>query len=696
MSYIILGLVLFIAFSIGLNLGLHGVINVHNTGQVVSQGEPTKQQRANTDLRQGIKDVIVGKDEVPIENVSPAKPHTPQQQQTHVKSDIGWASKSSYPQPSKSQRKSHQQQQQQQQAVASASLMSSSTPQTPQAHHEDVRNARVLVDEACSVQTYMDVVQHTSASLENEKLHLSNRDDISSYIDKGGKIPVVMMTCNRANLLKTTLASLFSVRGIVRENVLVLQDGKNREVEAVVRDHNLQLVQHDPSQLRYADGATRIAKHYKYSLTAAFDHFPLAPAIIIVEDDLLFSPDFLDYFEQVAPILDVDATSFLVSAWSDNGYKGKVDDPYALRRTEFFPGLGWLLPRKLYKQELEDKWPSEHWDHWLRSYPINRGREIIYPQVPRTYHNGIRGTFMDTGTHNRYFRDIAYNQDKHITWKKHVGVSLSGATVKSTPLEDKTPIYAQAVEAVYETRIEALVSKCTHLRAAEDLSSTHGIICIWLDVAPEGKAGRLPPFEPLAKFFGIWHEHSRGVHRGLHEFYYGTGASRYILVLNVFGHDRGGGTGRIKGGRTYKYLKPDEARFLQPTEFTQELKHSLEQAQSVQHLQTSGVKVVGARAAGLSCNQVCASETGEGEEEGMACDELSLPVINSCSALQSVFSCSGGCSESLGSEQPAMVLETVAGQGHKPGLCLFSSNAAASTCNASHKYTQRACPCKRI
>ena len=77
MSYIILGLVLFIAFSIGLNLGLHGVINVHNTGQVVSQGEPTRQQRANTDLRQGIKDVIVGKDKVPIQNVSPAKPHTP-------------------------------------------------------------------------------------------------------------------------------------------------------------------------------------------------------------------------------------------------------------------------------------------------------------------------------------------------------------------------------------------------------------------------------------------------------------------------------------------------------------------------------------------------------------------------------------------------------------------------------------------
>lgn len=77
----------------------------------------------------------------------------------------------------------------------------------------------------------------------------------------------------------------------------------------------------------------------------------------------------------------MDSTTFVVSAWNDNGFKGKVQDPYRLMRTEFFPGLGWLLPRKLYKGELEKKWPNEHWDHWLRSTPIHKNREIIYPQV---------------------------------------------------------------------------------------------------------------------------------------------------------------------------------------------------------------------------------------------------------------------------------------------------------------------------
>ncbi len=125
--------------------------------------------------------------------------------------------------------------------------------------------------------------------------------------------------------------------------------------------------------------------HYKYSLSSAFDRYPTAPALIVVEDDLLFSPDFYEYFRAVAPVLDEDPTTFVVSAWSDNGFKGRVRDKYALRRTDYFPGLGWMLTRRLYKNELEDHWPREHWDHWLRSAAINKNREIVFPQVLLEY-----------------------------------------------------------------------------------------------------------------------------------------------------------------------------------------------------------------------------------------------------------------------------------------------------------------------
>jgi hypothetical protein len=34
--------------------------------------------------------------------------------------------------------------------------------------------------------------------------------------------------------------------------------------------------------------------------------------VIVVEDDLLFAPDFLEYFEANAPLLDIDPTTFVL------------------------------------------------------------------------------------------------------------------------------------------------------------------------------------------------------------------------------------------------------------------------------------------------------------------------------------------------------------------------------------------------
>ena len=43
-------------------------------------------------------------------------------------------------------------------------------------------------------------------------------------------------------------------------------------------------------------------------------------------------------------------------------------------------------------------------------------------QVPRTFHNGIVGTFMNLETHNRYFRDVAYNTDENVKWDVQTGI----------------------------------------------------------------------------------------------------------------------------------------------------------------------------------------------------------------------------------------------------------------------------------
>ena len=213
----------------------------------------------------------------------------------------------------------------------------------------------------------------------------STKGEITTYLQNGGALPIVLLTCNRPDQLKKTLDSLLSVRGVTKDNLIVAQDGAVKAVAEVAKTNGLKLLQNvEGINLRGGaggDGAERIAKHYKFSLSAAFNQMPLAPAIIIVEDDLLFSPDFYEYLAATAPVLETDPTTFVVSAWNDNGFNGRVSDVHALRRTEFFPGLGWLLPRKLYKNELEQQWPSQHWDHWLRSVEVHGTRDIVYPEV---------------------------------------------------------------------------------------------------------------------------------------------------------------------------------------------------------------------------------------------------------------------------------------------------------------------------
>ena len=126
---------------------------------------------------------------------------------------------------------------------------------------------------------------------------------------------------------------------------------------------------------RSSKGYYKIARHYKWALNQLFNVFNY-DTVIIVEDDLDISPDFFDYFSALHPILKGDPSLWCISAWNDNGKDALVaNDPgtglsrglplltslspaaEALFRSDFFPGLGWMLTKDLWN-ELEVKWPK--------------------------------------------------------------------------------------------------------------------------------------------------------------------------------------------------------------------------------------------------------------------------------------------------------------------------------------------------
>ncbi len=89
-------------------------------------------------------------------------------------------------------------------------------------------------------------------------------------------------------------------------------------------------------------------------------------------------------------------TLMAVSAFNDNGIPSmiriiedekKSDTATAtagarnVLRSDFFGGLGWMMPRYLWEEVKPPKWPDGFWDDWLREPSQQKGRECLRPEV---------------------------------------------------------------------------------------------------------------------------------------------------------------------------------------------------------------------------------------------------------------------------------------------------------------------------
>ena len=162
------------------------------------------------------------------------------------------------------------------------------------------------------------------------------------------RFPIVLITHDRHVLLYRTLLSLLSLRGINETAVVVSCDGTSPQIKAVVeRFKGVNLVQNTDLG-NHIPNRNRITLHYKFTLSYMFDQFPASSYIIVVEDDMVFAPDFLDYFASIYRLYEIDDSIYCISSWNDNGFHGLARDASKLLRTEFFVGLGWLASRNLY------------------------------------------------------------------------------------------------------------------------------------------------------------------------------------------------------------------------------------------------------------------------------------------------------------------------------------------------------------
>ena len=90
-----------------------------------------------------------------------------------------------------------------------------------------------------------------------------------------------------------------------------------------------------------------------------------------------------------------------------------MSDASAVYRSSFFPGLGWMLNAAAWR-DLGPKWPQAYWDDWLREPPQQRGREVIRPEVCRTYHFATKG--VSNNQYGDFLTSIKLNTEP-VEWR---------------------------------------------------------------------------------------------------------------------------------------------------------------------------------------------------------------------------------------------------------------------------------------
>lgn len=247
-----------------------------------------------------------------------------------------------------------------------------------------------------------------------------------------GAIGVAIITCKRPKYLTRAMDSIFRApRDPSMFPLVISQDAYDAPMRELVQKNYVKTGQafhmhheHDPNAKavaakfggnKQALGYVLIAQHFGFVMKRMFEEFGFE-AVIFLEEDLEVSPDFFSYFEAMKPILRNDKDLFCVSAWNDNGYQNLVLDPKAAFRTDFFPGLGWMMDKDLW-DELRNHWAVAYWDEYMRRPDIRKHRHCIRPEISRSFTFGEEGGVSGGQFFKGHLGKIKLN-DVMVDWSK--------------------------------------------------------------------------------------------------------------------------------------------------------------------------------------------------------------------------------------------------------------------------------------
>eukprot|EP01132_Coremiostelium_polycephalum_P011567 gene11567-14169_t len=213
---------------------------------------------------------------------------------------------------------------------------------------------------------------------------------------------IAIITSNKPKFLGRILENLHKVVGANPDLIYVFNDD-HVDMKPFIEQYkgvHFQKV----SKFQHVDGAIKSDEEKQFYINAHYlevFHYMFVEKkfekVVFFEDDLVLSPDILDYFTYTSRLMNYDPSVFCISAWNDNAYKWNVDQTktmlqlrFTFKREEHFGGLGFLINQKSYEKisQVWKKESSEPWDRIVQN-SMQPGDECIYPTLPRSYHSPI-------------------------------------------------------------------------------------------------------------------------------------------------------------------------------------------------------------------------------------------------------------------------------------------------------------------
>ncbi|CAH0776680.1 unnamed protein product [Bemisia tabaci] len=156
------------------------------------------------------------------------------------------------------------------------------------------------------------------------------------------------------------------------------------------------------------------------ALDLAHNFYPQKKYIIIIESELILSPDFLFFMAQVLPVMEGDESIIGISAWNPYGYENLSSKKHEAYRVEYFPGLGFLMSMRIYTDYLRGNFSCCFernfigWSSTLKSLP---GYTII-PDVSRV----LRRPIAPSAASDEYQKMFTFQRETNVdvdAWIDH-------------------------------------------------------------------------------------------------------------------------------------------------------------------------------------------------------------------------------------------------------------------------------------